>query len=165
MDPPPGHHFGRGTVQGSVAGVPVNLRLKGARGGFGGTSTLAIVGMFMVTDLACVEGLQPRFEHLDHHVIPRCRWRHNGHVEALAALRDSSALLGLWTAGLACRATHQDPPARLRHDDQSASEAHVADDVTAAVMPPWPPPPENQPDGRQPTKAGEPAGPSASPWS
>jgi hypothetical protein len=35
-----------------------------------------------------VEQLQARFSHLDHHVIPLCWWRHNGHVEALAALRD-----------------------------------------------------------------------------
>ncbi len=35
-----------------------------------------------------VEELCQRFAHLDHHVIPRCWWRHNEHVEALAALRD-----------------------------------------------------------------------------
>jgi hypothetical protein len=32
--------------------------------------------------------LRRSFEFLDHHVIPYCWWRHNGHVEALAALRD-----------------------------------------------------------------------------
>lgn len=37
---------------------------------------------------AWVENLCGRFAHLDHHVIPRCWWRHNEHVEALAALRD-----------------------------------------------------------------------------
>ena len=35
-----------------------------------------------------VERLMARFSHLDHHVIPRCWFLHNGHVEALAALRD-----------------------------------------------------------------------------
>ena len=35
-----------------------------------------------------VDQLIGRFAHLDHHVIPLCWWRHNGHVEALAALRD-----------------------------------------------------------------------------
>lgn len=86
-------------------------------------------------------------------MIPRCWWRHNGHVEALAALRDherisysptapatapmdwlralrdTSALVGSWTADLACSATHQDPPARLRHNDQDAWETHVTGDV------------------------------------
>lgn len=36
-----------------------------------------------------VQGLLERFEHLDHKVIPPCWWLHNGHVEALAALRDA----------------------------------------------------------------------------
>jgi hypothetical protein len=35
---------------------------------------------------AWVAALQARFAHLDHHVIPACWWRHNEHVEALAAL-------------------------------------------------------------------------------
>ena len=35
-----------------------------------------------------VEGRVARFPHLDHTVIPNCWWRHNGHVEALQALRD-----------------------------------------------------------------------------
>jgi len=35
-----------------------------------------------------VERLMERFPHLDHHVIPRCWFLHNGHVEALVALRD-----------------------------------------------------------------------------
>ena len=37
---------------------------------------------------AWVDQLVLRFSHLDHHVIPRCWFRHNGHVEALAAFRD-----------------------------------------------------------------------------
>ena len=85
-----------------------------------------------------VERLQTRFAPLDHHVIPACWWRHNEHVEALAALRDHervsfsaaapatapfdwfralrdiSVLLRAWTGELACGATHHDPPARLR---------------------------------------------------
>ena len=38
---------------------------------------------------AWVEALVERFSHLDHHVIPRCWYRHPGHVEALSALRDA----------------------------------------------------------------------------
>jgi hypothetical protein len=81
-----------------------------------------------------VEQLQARFVHLDHHVIPRCWWRHNEHVEALSALRDHelvsfaesapatapvdwfralrdvSALLRSWTGELSCGADHKDPP-------------------------------------------------------
>lgn len=84
---------------------------------------------------AWVEQLQERFSHLDHHVIPRCWWRHNEHVEALCALRDHercsfssmapatapidwfralrdvTALLKAWTGELGCSATHQDPSA------------------------------------------------------
>jgi hypothetical protein len=81
---------------------------------------------------AWVEKLQGRFSHLDHHVVPRCWWRHNEHVEALSALRDHecssfaetapatapvdwfralrdvTALLRAWTGELACGAVHQD---------------------------------------------------------
>lgn len=76
--------------------------------------------------------LQARFSHLDHHVLPRCWYRHNGHVEALIALRDHEqlsfgssapasaaldwlralrdveALLRAWTAQLACGAVHEE---------------------------------------------------------
>lgn len=82
-----------------------------------------------------VDELLERFPHLDHHVIPTCWWRHNGHVEALAALRDHQrtcyddssppsaamewhrafrdieARLREWTSTLACGATH-DPRGR-----------------------------------------------------
>jgi len=34
-----------------------------------------------------VENLVRRYPHLDHHVIPGCWYLHNGHVEALVALR------------------------------------------------------------------------------
>jgi hypothetical protein len=78
-----------------------------------------------------VERLATRFPHLDHHVIPRCWFLHNGHVEVLAALRnqervnysetapgtagvdwhrafrDVEARLREWTAQLACGATHE----------------------------------------------------------
>lgn len=105
-------------------------------------------------DLAAwVEALQGRFAHLDHHVIPRCWWRHNEHVEALAALRDHqrssfastapatapvdwlralrdiAALLKAWTAEVGCGAVHQDPPAPLRSGDREEWERHVAGDV------------------------------------
>lgn len=100
-----------------------------------------------------VEDLQGRFEHLDHHVIPPCWWRHNGHVEALCALRDHeavsfsesapasapldwlralrdvTAVLRSWTGELACGATHQEPLARLRLTDTDGWEAHVATDT------------------------------------
>jgi hypothetical protein len=86
--------------------------------------------------LLWVEQLQERFSHLDHHVIPRCWWRHNEHVEALSALRDHerssfaatapatapvdwfralhdvSALLRSWSGDLSCGTVHQDPPTR-----------------------------------------------------
>jgi hypothetical protein len=83
---------------------------------------------------AWVEQLQGRFSHLDHHVLPRCWWQHNEHVEALSALRDHecssfaetapatapldwfralrevTTLLRLWTGELSCGAAHHDPP-------------------------------------------------------
>ena len=37
---------------------------------------------------AWVQELVERYPHLDHHVIPKCWYLHNGHVEALVALRD-----------------------------------------------------------------------------
>ncbi len=82
-----------------------------------------------------VEQLQGRFAHLDHHIIPRCWWQHNEHVEALSALRDHelvsfaetapatapvdwfralrdiTALLRSWTGELSCGADHKDSPA------------------------------------------------------
>lgn len=100
-----------------------------------------------------VESLQGRFAHLDHHVIPRCWWRHNEHVEALAALRDHerasfsetapatapldwlralrdvASLLKAWTAEAGCGASHQDPPASLRAMDRAEWERHVEADV------------------------------------
>jgi len=100
-----------------------------------------------------VEQLCRRFGVLDHHVIPRCWWRHNGHVEALVALRDHerssyaetapataaldwlralrdvSALLRTWTAESGCGTTHQEPPTPLRALDESDWATFVATDV------------------------------------
>ena len=100
-----------------------------------------------------VEALRGRFAHLDHHVIPRCWWRHNEHVEALVALRDHerssfsgnapatapldwlralrdvSSLLKAWTAETGCGATHQDPPIPLRAIDRTEWDRHVEADV------------------------------------
>ena len=100
-----------------------------------------------------VEALQARFAHLDHHVIPRCWWRHNEHVEALAALRDherssfsetapatapvdwlralrdTSSLLKAWTAESGCGAAHQDPPVPLRAVEAGEWDRHVGADV------------------------------------
>lgn len=83
-----------------------------------------------------VENLLGRFGHLDHHVIPLCWWQHNGHVEALQALRDHErvsyadtapgtagmdwhrafrdieARLREWTAQLSCGAQHEARPTR-----------------------------------------------------
>lgn len=93
-----------------------------------------------------VDQLIGRFAHLDHHVIPLCWWRHNGHVEALAALRDHErvcyaesspataavdwhrafrdieARLREWTGILSCGSIH-DPrlrPERAGDDDEWA---------------------------------------------
>jgi hypothetical protein len=102
---------------------------------------------------AWVDALQRRFAALDHHLIPRCWWRHNGHVEALAALRDHerssfadtapatapldwfralrdiSALLRSWTGDLGCGASHQEQPRLLRHRDIDEWDRHVREDT------------------------------------
>jgi len=94
-----------------------------------------------------------RFPHLDHHVIPRCRFLHNGHVEALAALRDQErvnygdtapgtagvdwhrasreveARLHEWTAQLACGAAHE-PRIRQGHPTTSGEwDAFIEEDI------------------------------------
>ncbi len=100
-----------------------------------------------------VEQLQERFSHLDNHVVPRCWWRHNEHVEALSALRDHerssfaatapatalvdwfralrdvTALLRSWTADLCCGAAHQDPPTRSSLPVETEWERFVQADV------------------------------------
>ncbi len=100
-----------------------------------------------------VAELMRRFEHLDHHVIPLCWWRHNSHVEALAALRDQErmsysdtsppsaavewhrafrdieARLREWTATLPCGSCH-DPrtrPTPIVDDGEWA--AYIAQDA------------------------------------
>jgi hypothetical protein len=102
-----------------------------------------------------VERLCQRFAHLDHHIIPRCWWRHNEHVEALCALRDHErssfsdsapatapaewfralrdigAMLKAWTAELGCGTSHQTAPAVLRALDSREWERLVAEDVAA----------------------------------
>ena len=105
-------------------------------------------------DLAVwVEVLRARFAHLDHHVIPRCWWRHNEHVEALAALRDHerssfssttpvtapvdwfralrdvAALCKAWTGETGCGASHQDPPIPLRSVEPVEWQRHIDSDV------------------------------------
>ena len=102
---------------------------------------------------AWVEQLQRRFAHLDHHVIPRCWWRHNDHVEALAALRDHerssyaptapatapadwfralrdiTALLKTRTADLGCGTAHTTPPTPLRPVDDRDWDRFVTTDM------------------------------------
>jgi hypothetical protein len=102
---------------------------------------------------AWVEQLQERFSHLDHHVVPRCWWRHNEHVEALSALRDHerssfattapatapvdwfralrdvTALLRSWTGDLSCGAAHQDSPTRASPPAVTEWERFVQADV------------------------------------
>ena len=106
-----------------------------------------------------VERLTQRFAHLDHHVIPSCWWRHNSHVEALAALRDHervsylasapatapvewmralrdiTALLRSWTAENPCGASHQEPPVRLRQTQYQGWDEHVAADIESRRRP------------------------------
>ena len=107
---------------------------------------------------AWVEQLQERFAHLDHHVIPRCWWRHNEHVEALSALRDHelvsfaetapatapvdwlramrdiTALLRSWTGELSCGAEHKDAPALPKPATEEEWETFVQTDVELRVM-------------------------------
>ncbi len=104
-----------------------------------------------------VEALQSRFAHLDHHAIPRCWWRHNEHVEALAALRDHehssfastapatapldwfralrdiTALLKTWTADLGCGASHTNPPTPLRATGSDGWGRFVTADIARRV--------------------------------
>jgi hypothetical protein len=99
-----------------------------------------------------VEGLIQRYPHLDHHVIPACWYRHNGHVEALAALRDHERVsfadsspatspaqwqwafaqiegrLREWTAQAGCMSLHREPVAQLRPVDDNAWDVWVAAD-------------------------------------
>ena len=109
-----------------------------------------------------VEQLVERFSHLDHHAIPNCWWRHNGHVEALVALRDhermcysdsSPATAGVewhrafrdietrlreWTSTLACGSAHDLRPRPDRVTDALEWETFVAADTRrrAQAQPP-----------------------------
>lgn len=100
-----------------------------------------------------VEELVVRFPHLDHHIIPRCWFRHNGHVEALVALRDHErvdfdhaapgtaavdwhralrdieARLRDWTGQLACGATHESRVPQPRVVDPDDWDRWVSEDV------------------------------------
>jgi hypothetical protein len=96
-----------------------------------------------------------RFPSLDHHVVPRCWWRHNEHVEALVALRDHerssfaaaspatapvewlralrdvASLQRSWTAELGCGASHRSQPTTPRPVDAEEWARFVANDVVA----------------------------------
>jgi hypothetical protein len=102
---------------------------------------------------AWVEELVMRFPHLDHHAVPRCWFRHNGHVEALVALRDHErvnysdtapgsaavewhrafrdieARLREWTGQLACGATHEVRTQQVRAVDSDEWDQFVNNDV------------------------------------
>jgi hypothetical protein len=93
------------------------------------------------------------FPHLDHHVVPACWWRHNGHVEALAALRDHErisyaetaaptaavewhravrdieAMLREWTGQVGCGATHNHRDRQLRPPDHAEWDQFVQADI------------------------------------
>jgi hypothetical protein len=113
-----------------------------------------------------VAHLRRRFESLDHHVIPYCWWRHNGHVEVLVALRDhervsfaelapatapldwlralrdTAALLRSWTGDLPCGAVHQPPITQSAPFDREEWSRHVAADLADR--------PQTQADTRRP---------------
>jgi hypothetical protein len=98
---------------------------------------------------AWVQELLERFEHLDHKAIPPCWWLHNGHVEALQALRDHErmsyaesspgqaatswhrelqfveARLREWTAYYGCARDHRPASRQPRLIDEDAWEAHL----------------------------------------
>jgi hypothetical protein len=104
---------------------------------------------------AWVDHLVLRFPHLDHHAIPRCWFRHNGHVEVLAALRDQErvnysesatgtaavewhrafrdieARLREWTSQLACGAVHETSTRRIGSLDSAEWDQFVNDDVSS----------------------------------
>ena len=96
-----------------------------------------------------VERLIERFPHLDHHVIPLCWWRHNGHVEALVALRDHERMCysnsSPPSAGLEWHRGFRDIEARLRewtstipcgsqHDPRTHPERRVDEDEWATFL-------------------------------
>jgi len=98
---------------------------------------------------AWVQELIERFEHLDHKAIPPCWWRHNGHVEALQALRDHERMsyaesspaqaatswhrefqfiesrLREWTTYYGCDQDHKEGTRRPRLVDEQAWNDHM----------------------------------------
>ena len=102
-----------------------------------------------------VDNLRLRFGHLDHHVIPPCWWRHNGHVEALQALRDAERVLYAdsspgtgaldwhrsfrdielrlreWTGHFGCGSEHADGYHAVSRDDTTDFGAFVDSDIAA----------------------------------
>ncbi|NNN22181.1 MAG: hypothetical protein HKL80_09305 [Acidimicrobiales bacterium] len=101
-----------------------------------------------------VEDLRSRFSHLDHHVIPPCWWRHNGHVEALSALRDHelvsfmdsapasapldwfralrdiSSMLRSWTSENSCSTSHVEQPVVPFMSNSKEIDDYIVRDVT-----------------------------------
>ena len=101
---------------------------------------------------AWVEELVRRYPSFDHHVIPPCWYRHNSHVEALAALRDYEGLaffpsspasspynfqialaqiearLREWTARAGCLGEHREQPPGLVPPTPEEWAAWVAQD-------------------------------------
>ena len=100
---------------------------------------------------AWVQELLDRFEHLDNGVIPACWWKHNGHVEALQALRDHERMsyaesspgqaamawqrefqftemrLRDWTSHYGCGQEHKAPIQLIRTIDEDSWNAHIAE--------------------------------------
>lgn len=92
--------------------------------------------------------------HLDHHVIPHCWFKHPGHVEALAALRDdervnyaevapgtaavdwhralqlTEARLRDWTSQILCAPTHESRTRQSQPIDPTEWEQFVTEDAT-----------------------------------
>ena len=101
---------------------------------------------------AWVEELVRRYASFDHHVVPACWFRHNSHVEALAALRDYEGLaffpsspasspynfqialaqiearLREWTARAGCLGEHREQPPGLVPPNPDEWAAWVAQD-------------------------------------
>ena len=101
-----------------------------------------------------VDDLRSRFSHLDHHVIPPCWYRHNGHVEALSALRDHelisfmdsapatapldwfralrdiSSMLRSWTSENSCSTSHVEQSVKLPNSDLAEFNEFIAADIT-----------------------------------
>lgn len=134
--------------------------------GSGGTNLDPVAGPVLWPAVTCedapkqwsdlrdwVADLVQRFEHLDHHVIPLCWWRHNSHVEALMALRDHErmsysdtsppsaavewhrafrdieARLREWTSTLPCGSHHDPRPRPTRTIDENEWAVFATDDA------------------------------------